>query len=74
MHANTRKKQHIKTKQMNSIKTLNIVFLTLALGTTACGIKPAHVEPPKGAEHDEFPRTYPDPSTDPKPGMERKSF
>jgi len=32
-----------------------------------CGIKPGSVDPPKGVEKDPFPRTYPDPSTDPDP-------
>ncbi|MCB9991691.1 MAG: hypothetical protein H6867_10055 [Rhodospirillales bacterium] len=41
--------------------------LCIALSLSSCGIKPDSVEPPPGAESKEFPRTYPDPSTDPKP-------
>lgn len=38
-----------------------------------CGIKPAYVDPPEGAKHDEFPRVYPDPHTDSlPPGLEKK--
>ena len=33
----------------------------------ACGVKPESVESPAGAEHDTFPNTYPDVSTDPAP-------
>ncbi|MGH1404455.1 MAG: hypothetical protein ACRBDL_09440 [Alphaproteobacteria bacterium] len=42
------------------------------LFVASCGIKPPHVEPPEGAEHDTFPATYPDTSTDPRPGLEHK--
>ena len=45
---------------------------TLMLG--ACGIKPAYVDPPSGAQHDTFPSTYPDISTDPIVGLERKDL
>jgi hypothetical protein len=31
-----------------------------------CGVKPAHLSPPAGSA-DNFPRTYPDPATDPQP-------
>lgn len=41
---------------------------------SGCGIKPPHVEPPPGAEHSDFPATYPDTSTDPKPGLENKHY
>ncbi|MGH1376552.1 MAG: hypothetical protein ACRBCK_09410 [Alphaproteobacteria bacterium] len=49
-----------------------ICFTSISL--SACGIKPPYVDPPAGAEHTEFPRTYPSPSTDPQPGLENKSF
>lgn len=38
-------------------------FLLLA----ACGIKPGDVSAPPGVGKDQFPRTYPDPATDPQP-------
>ncbi|MCB1783480.1 MAG: hypothetical protein KDI13_05740 [Alphaproteobacteria bacterium] len=41
------------------------LFAIATLGLSACGIKPSHVDPPAGAEDVTFPRTYPDPSTDP---------
>jgi len=43
------------------------VFLSLSATLSGCGIKPGSVEPPPGAEDRVFPRTYPDPSTDPTP-------
>ncbi len=47
------------------------LFLILALGMvfsmTACGKKPGAVDPPPNIGKDNFPRTYPDPETDPKP-------
>jgi len=42
-----------------------LLLLVLPLG--ACGKKPDQVDPPPGAEQSTFPRTYPDPATDPKP-------
>ncbi len=41
------------------------VALTLCLN--GCGIKPSQVDPPSGADKSTFPKTYPDPKTDPKP-------
>jgi len=41
------------------------VFVCLATVLSGCGIKPDSLEPPPGAEEKVFPRTYPDPSTDP---------
>ena len=44
--------------------------LTLALALVAvggCGIKPNKVSPPPSVQKDTFPKTYPDPATDPKP-------
>ena len=44
------------------------LLLALALvSVSGCGIKPGKVSPPPGVSKDTFPRTYPDPSTDPKP-------
>ena len=39
----------------------------LVLLLSACGVKPADVSPPQGEDKDYFPRTYPDPATDPMP-------
>ena len=43
------------------------VFFLLFLPLCACGKKPNQVDPPPGAEETVFPKTYPDPATDPKP-------
>ena len=61
---------------MNNYKHyIYTIFLCVnILMLSACGVKPSHVDPPEGAEHSQFPRTYPDTSTDPKPGMENKSY
>ncbi len=53
------------------------IYILLCVNTlllSSCGIKPAHVAPPEGIELDTFPNTYPDISTDPKPGMENKDL
>ena len=34
---------------------------------TGCGVKPGAVDPPAGEGRDHFPKTYPDPATDPSP-------
>ncbi len=39
-----------------------LVSITLA----GCGVKPSTLSPPPGAENETFPRTYPDPATDPQ--------
>lgn len=36
----------------------------LSILLSGCGVKPARLSPPAGAEDTQFPRTYPDPSTD----------
>jgi predicted small lipoprotein YifL len=49
-----------------------IVSLCVALALLAgCGVKPPRVDPPQGADKDYFPRTYPDPATDPRPDPEK---
>ncbi len=53
---------------------LHIFLCANILLLSACGVKPAHVDPPQGVEHDQFPRTYPDISTDPQPGLEKKNY
>jgi hypothetical protein len=42
------------------------LYVMIVLLVAACGIKPAEVDPPQGHKSDRFPRTYPDPATDPK--------
>lgn len=42
-------------------------LLILCLAVTSCGVKPGDVSAPEDAETSEFPRTYPDLSTDPRP-------
>jgi hypothetical protein len=39
------------------MKTMAILLLCACLA--ACGIKPSHVDAPKGVERDSFPHTYP---------------
>lgn len=46
---------------------LLLVFLVLSFALTACGKKPGQIDPPPDLAEDHFPRTYPDPATDPKP-------
>ena len=45
---------------------LGLMLLIMVNALTGCGKKPGRVEAPPGATED-FPRHYPDPSTDPKP-------
>lgn len=42
-----------------------ILMVLMSMMATACGTKPASLSPPPGAEDTPFPRTYPDPATDP---------
>jgi len=44
-----------------------LVTLGMGIGLSACGVKPKKVEAPVGADQSTFPRTYPDPRTDPRP-------
>ena len=46
---------------------LALTLVVLAFGLSACGKKPKDVDPPLGANPKDYPRTYPDPATDPKP-------
>ncbi len=43
------------------------LLILLALGLGACGIKPGQVASPDTSRADDFPRTYPDIHTDPRP-------
>jgi hypothetical protein len=45
---------------------LLLLAFGLFLAVSGCGKKPGHVDPPPGATGT-FPRTYPDPATDPGP-------
>jgi len=46
----------------------NIVIALAAIVMLAgCGIKPNSVSPPKEAEKDGFPHTYPNPANEPQP-------
>ncbi len=51
-----------------------ILLSMTSIALCSCGIKPSYVEPPQGAEHEQFPRTYPDTSTDPIVGLENKDL
>ena len=43
-----------------------VLILTMGLALLAgCGVKPANVDPPEGANEGDFPRVYPDTKTDP---------
>lgn len=65
----------ISEKTMNNNKYfIYILMCANALMLSSCGVKPPYVDPPQGAQHDTFPNTYPDASTDPKPGLERKDY
>ncbi|HEY0901683.1 MAG TPA: hypothetical protein VGD95_06120 [Micavibrio sp.] len=44
-----------------------VVAGILSILLTGCGIKPARLSPPDGTADTNFPRTYPDPATDPAP-------
>ncbi|HYD19084.1 MAG TPA: hypothetical protein VEF76_11455 [Patescibacteria group bacterium] len=46
-----------------------LILPLLAFLLSGCGVKPNAVDPPESLEggKDNFPRTYPDPSTDPAP-------
>lgn len=44
------------------------------LALSACGVKPPYVDPPEGAEHSDFPRTYPYDDTIRQPGLENKNI
>lgn len=50
--------------------TLTILALAGALALSGCGKKPNVVDsPPPEGQKDPFPRQYPAPSSDPKPGQ-----
>lgn len=57
---------------MHSILSVRLipVYIVLAglmsMTLTGCGVKPDRLSPPAGTEDSTFPRTYPDPATDPE--------
>ena len=58
----TQKQDHKKKAILASFLLVLLMFSLMA-----CGKKPSQVDPPPGVENDNFPQTYPDPATDPKP-------
>jgi hypothetical protein len=63
--------RHPKQVSLSRVKVKNLLALLLLMfllaPLTACGKKPNQVDPPPGVEDSAFPKTYPDPATDPKP-------
>ncbi len=59
--------------KINKHYTYFLLCVTTA-ALCSCGIKPAYVDPPAGTQHEEFPLTYPDTSTDPIVGLENKDL
>lgn len=55
---------HILLQKSWLMLTLMVVIVT---GLAGCGKKPTLLDPPPGTPATAFPRTYPDPATDPKP-------
>jgi uncharacterized protein YceK len=48
------------------MKKIAICLCVMGL-LSGCGVKPSHVDPPPGVKVDTFPKTYPNPATDPQP-------
>lgn len=51
-----------------------VLMAAFVLALSGCGKKPKAVDPPQGKAEDHFPQTYPNPSTDPKPGKAGTGF
>ncbi len=49
--------------------SLLLAAAAVAAALGGCGKKPDFVDPPQGRDADRFPRPYPNPETDPKPGQ-----
>ncbi len=47
--------------------TFCLALAGAAAALAGCGVKPAHLSPPKGADKNAYPHVYPDPATDPQP-------
>lgn len=58
----------------NKKKLLHIFLYANIFLLCACGVKPPYVDPPQGVKHDTFPHAYPDPRTEPQPGLEKKNY
>ncbi|MFN3827306.1 MAG: hypothetical protein ACK4NR_06735 [Micavibrio sp.] len=43
-----------------------VVMALMSMTLAACGTKPSSLSPPADGEDTVFPRTYPDPATDPQ--------
>ena len=54
---------------MKRSSPLFYIVMVLCLSTLlcGCGIKPQNLSAPPGAEGQQYPRTYPDTATDPRP-------
>lgn len=52
---------------MRFLQCFLLPVLIFPLGVYGCGIKPDDLSPPESAQESPFPKTYPDPTTDPKP-------
>lgn len=59
-------------KKQSLPRSRMVLMAATLLALTGCGIKPNHVDPPQGAEDSTFPAEYPNPQTDPQPGMDQK--
>ncbi len=49
----------------------NLVFISLCLILSACGVKPGQVSAPEASSDSQFPQSYPDTRTDPLPTQMR---
>jgi predicted small lipoprotein YifL len=56
-------KSHLKTISVG----LSILAVMGLLSLAACGKRPGNVDPPAGVSTEDFPKAYPDISTDPAP-------
>ncbi len=55
-------------RRLTSVRYIPVYIVLagmLSILLSGCGVKPARLSPPSG-EETQFPRTYPDPSTDPQ--------
>jgi hypothetical protein len=50
-----------------------IILLSLVIILSSCGVKPGSPDSPAGEDKVEYPRTYPDINTDPKPSTTKKN-
>lgn len=56
-------------RRLHSVRYIPVYIVLagmLSILLSGCGVKPARLSPPSGSEDTPFPRTYPDPSTDPQ--------